>query len=175
VQSTSRRHCAGRCRSTSCCHPPHASPRRRPPPYPSPAVLFRARHDLPSLRRPPHRRRRVPRPCLLLFPPSSTQQYQQTILDPFPPPFLCRAHSEPEHHRRPPFLHSGELLAAVGSRHRPPIAPINPLESFPSTCSCSPALKQHRILAEAPLPTTAARRCPLLAVEQPFPTLLDPN
>jgi hypothetical protein len=74
-----------------------------------------------------------------------------------------------------PLLPSGELLGAVDSRRRPPIAPTDPLASFPSTCSCSPAPKRRRISARAPLPATTACRRPLLAVEHPFPTLLDPN
>jgi hypothetical protein len=73
------------------------------------------------------------------------------------------------------LLPSSEVLAAVDSHHRPPIAPTDPLASFPSPCSCSPAFKRRRISAGAPLPMIAARRRPLLAVEHPFPTLLDPN
>jgi hypothetical protein len=76
---------------------------------------------------------------------------------------------------RRPLLPSGDLLATVDSRRRPPIAPINPLESFPSACSCSPASKRRRIPVGAPLPTTAARRRLPLAVEHPSPAFLDPN
>jgi hypothetical protein len=74
-----------------------------------------------------------------------------------------------------PLLPSGELLAAVGSHHRPPIVPTEPLANFPNPCSCSPASKRRRISAGASLPMTAAHRCPLLALEHPFLTLLDSN
>jgi hypothetical protein len=80
---------------------------------------------------------------------------------------------DPDHHR--PLLPSVEILVTVDSHPRPPIAPIDPLASFLHPCSCSLAPKRRRILAGAPLPTTAARRRLRLTVEHPFLTLLASN
>jgi hypothetical protein len=77
-----------RCAATAAPPPVWSASTRHSPPipvlFPLSAVLFCTRHDHPSLRRPPHCRRRVSRACLLYFPPPSAQQHQQLILDPFP-------------------------------------------------------------------------------------------
>jgi hypothetical protein len=99
---------------------------------------------------------------------------------PFDPVELCNLPIGPfKHHTSFPTragdLYPPPLGLAVGSHHRAPIPPINPLESFPSACSCSPASQHRRIPTGAPLPTSAARHRLLLAVEHPSPALSDPN
>jgi hypothetical protein len=129
---------------------------RRPPPTATSPLPCPAR--VPSL---------LPSPFFSAAPAAHTRSVSIS----FPLPCAPRT---PDHHRHP-LLPSGEPLDAVDSCHRSPIAPTDPLASFLNPCSCSPTPKRHRISAGAPLPATATRRRPLLAVEHPFLTLLNSN
>jgi hypothetical protein len=86
---------------------------------------------------------------------------------------FCTAPRTPKHHRRP-FLPSGELLDAVGRCCRSPIAPTDPLASFPITCSCSPAPNRHQIPAEAPPSPLTLPLPPRVTVGSTPPAILHP-
>jgi hypothetical protein len=142
----------------------HASPLPNPGPVSLFAAFSRARHGVPS--RPPAATssppRSVPMPTSssLLFCSTETRDHRDIVC--ISSPFAVHTPSSNYHHRS--LLPSGEPLATVGSRHRPPIASTNSSASFPDLYLCSPAPSRLPISIGAPSPTTIVRRRLLLTV-----------